>query len=83
MDFRFNQDSFPYRATARAAHNLAGLLKRARPAVRSKIEQLQIIVVRAHQRLDDANSSPEIATAWGDLNAAFRTLNDLRGCYKA
>ena len=78
MDFRFNQDSFPYRATARSAHDLADLLKRVRPDVRCEVDQLQSIVVRAHKRLDEAQTSAEIADAWCDLNAAFQALNALK-----
>ena len=78
MDFRFDQNSFPYRTTARAAHDLADLLKRVRPQTRPEVEQLQCIVVRAHRRLDGAKTSPEIADAWCDLHAAFQTLNDLK-----
>ena len=83
MDFLFDQNSFPYRSRARAAHDLADLLKRVRPDVRSEVEQLQCIVMRAHLRLEEANSSPEIACAWCDLNAAFHALHDLKHCYKS
>ena len=83
MDFRFNKDSFPYRATARAAHELADLLKGMRPELRPDVEQLQCIIVRAHRRLDEAKTSPEIADAWCDLNAAFQTLHQLKHRYKS
>ena len=78
MDFRFTQGSFPYQTTARAAHELADLIKRRRPNARCDAELLQCIVTRAHKRLDEAKSSPEIAGAWCDLNAAFQTLHQLK-----
>lgn len=78
MKCRFTKDSFPYCATARAAHDLADLLKRVRPNVRPEVEKLQCIVVHAHKRMDEAKSSPEIASAWNDLDAAYRTLHVLK-----
>ena len=83
MDFRFTQDSFPYCATARAAHDLAAVIKRKRPAVRPEVEQLQCIITRAHKRLDEAKTSSEIADAWCDLNAAYHALRELRHRYKS
>ena len=83
MDFRFNQDLFPYCATARMAHDLADAIKRKRPAVRPEIEQLQCIVTRAHKRLDEATTSAEIVCAWCDLNAAYHALHELKHCYRS
>ena len=73
-----NHESFPYISTARAAHDLAGLLKRRRPELRGDVDVLQSIVTNSHRRLDSAVSSPEIAQAWGDMSAAYQTLVDLR-----
>lgn len=78
MKCHFTKSSFPYCATARAAHGLADLLKRVRPQMRPEVEQLQFIVTHAHKRIDEAHSSPEIAAAWNDLDAAYRTLQQLK-----
>lgn len=75
----FNRQSFPYLSTARAAHDMADLLKRARPELREDVAALQSVVTNSHQRLDDeAIESPAIAEAWCDMNAAYRALLDMR-----
>ena len=56
-----NRESLPYLSTARAAHDLAGLLKRKRPELQSDVDMLQGIVTNSHRRLDNAVSAPEIA----------------------
>lgn len=77
------RESFPYLSTARAAHDMADLLKRVRPELRDDVDVLQSVVTNSHRRLDDAASSPTIAQAWCDMSAAYRTLLDLRHQGKA
>lgn len=80
----FNRESFPYLSTARAAHDLADVLKRARPQLRGDVDLLQGVVTNSHQLLaDEAISSSEIAQAWCDMSAAYQTLLDLRRTNKA
>ena len=73
-----SKDTFPYRETARAAHDLAALLKRVKPEVESDVTLLQRAVTNAHRRMDCNLSSPEIASAWCEMNAAYQTLRVLR-----
>ena len=80
----FNRGTFPYLSTARAAHDLAGLLKRARPQLRDDVDLLQGIVANSHRRLEDETiSSVAIAEAWCDMSAAYQALNDLRRNHRA
>ena len=75
----FNRESFPYLSTARAAHDLATMLKRVRPQLRNDVDLLQSVVTNSHRRFDDQIlSSGEIAQAWCDMSAAYQTLLDLR-----
>lgn len=78
-----DRESFPYSSTARAAHDLAGLLKQVRPEFGGNVDMLQGIATNSHRRLDNAVSAPEIAQAWGDMSAAYQTLVDLRRNNKA
>ena len=80
----FNRESFPYLATARAAHDLASLLKRVRPQLRSDVDLLQGVVTSSHRRLEDETiSSVSIAEAWCEMSAAYQTLLDLRHSHRA
>ncbi len=79
----YDRESFPYLATARSAHDLAGQLKRTRPELQDDITVLQCIVTSSHQCLDAARSSAEFAQAWSNMNAAYQTLLDLRRHHKA
>lgn len=55
--------SSSYQSTVSAAHDLAELLKRVRPDVRAQTEELQSIVTRAQNKLDDLNQvTQEAAT---------------------
>ena len=80
----FNRQSFPYLSTARAAHDMADLLKRVRPELREDIVVLQGVVTNSHRRLDnDTISSPAIAEAWCNMSAAHQALLDMRRHHKA
>ena len=79
----YNRASFPYLSTARAAHDMADLLKRVRPELRGDVAVLQCIVTHSHQRLDEENiSSTEIAEAWSNLSAAYQALLDMKHQHK-
>ena len=45
--------SFHYQSTVRAAHGLAELLKRKHPEQRNQADELQALVTRTHQKLDE------------------------------
>ena len=79
----FDGNSFPYVSTTRAAHNLAVLLKRACPELDVDVAALQCIVTNSHRQMEKARTAAEIAAAWGNLNAAYQTLLDLRKIHRA
>ena len=78
-----NNNSFSYVSTTRAAHDLAGLLKRVRPELDVDVAALQCIVTNSHRQMEKARTAAEIAAAWGNLNATYQTLLDLRKIYRA
>ena len=55
-------------------HEADDLANRLKHAGKSEAAQLQGIVSRAHQRIVDAGTKAELATAEGDLRAAHETL---------
>lgn len=70
--------SSSYQSTVSAAHDLAELLKRVRPDVRPQAEELQLIVTRAHKKLDDLSQVTQEATTLVHSGGRSLTLNQRR-----